>query len=357
MTDDLSYFDSVCDDIRNNRLEFFETDFLPPQKRKEIYKIIDSYGLHGTTIESENNFRIKKIKITKKSIDSINSIQLTNDMLQLFSNYADLPNLENKNINTYEKLYDTLDMLEKYYPNVKKQWNLFSDEVKISGTSELRVKMKNTKKLIFDYINNNQEYKQFKNTYVDVDHSDICIQSTIYKPENNKKVYVCVDVKSAVYQVLKYKCPSIMQSWSEIVQSITDSKFMLQSKQYRKDIFTGLKCDELLKCMIEFIIPIELLVKSNSDFNNNMKKVFLLQQGDEIIYEIIGDVSMFNLEKFSNEVNKINPDIYTITMFELVHLNKINNRYYKKIYNNGFEQFKCVPRDALLEVIKMVNNK
>lgn len=347
---DLNYYESICGDIVNNKLDSHETNLLNPSQRKEIYKIIESYGLHGISLEMNNssNSRMKKIKIVKNTNENLNLIQLTDDMLQLFSNYSNLPNLQNKNIDSYKKLYGYFDKLEKYYPNIKSQWDTFFNEVKICGTSQMRENAKNTKKLIFDYIFNNEEYQQYLKQHICVNHSNLFTGDTIYKPENDNKTYVCVDIKSAVYQVLKNECPSIIQNWNDLVTTFTNSIFFKQSKQFRKDIFIGLECSELLSDMSKFIKPIDELVKSNIKYFSNMKKVLCMYQNDEIIFETS---ESFNIEEFIEDVNKINSEIYTITKFKLEHLKEINNKYYKKIFLNEFEQFKCIPKDDLFDVI------
>lgn len=354
--DNIINYEQICEKILNDEMETYETKYIDPSERKKIYTIIEQYGLHGKTIELNSSSRLKKIKIMKKTETNINDIQITEDLLQFFCNYAGLPLLTNHDIDNFEKLNTALDNLVKYYPNVKELWNLFFDEVKIAGTSMMRVKAKITKHAIFDYINENDEYKKF-NEGEYTDPSDLFVRGTIYDPSNHGKYYVSVDVKCAVYQILKMRCPSIIQNWEDIVSAGTDSKFFLKSKQYRKDIFRGLECTKLLINMPYLLVPVDKLVKSDDELLENMTKILCLPQNDEIIFEVN---ESFDVTEFTKKVNTINQDLYTVNMFRLDHLNKINDKinskYYRKTLSDGLEQFKCVPKDELYDLILLLKS-
>lgn len=250
--------------------------------------------------------------------------------------------------------------IEKYNMIINYTESDFNKLAKEQDTNEPDFTMENVLEPLLKHIESKEEWKSF----VEKDYSNILddydgITSThgFYKKENNGKIFISIDLKSANWQSLQ-SILGIKESYETVIQEYTDNLIPPSSKAFRTKI-TGvlgakkimLYNQKLLKDNKEKILN-SLLDITGIDLVN--KEVFAFY-ADEFLIEIDNSI----LEKL-NSINLIGveDEVYEHTGIQ-VHIRPFTlnwlgvNKASAKIHQDGFEILN-ISKDILLVMNKLM---
>ena len=243
------------------------------------------------------------------------------ERLELFNRYYKADDA----IEEFHKIYSTIGNREKYF--------------------ELYNKVKDD---IITYLNSSPEMiffsqKEDMNKF-SVKHKNLP-KNSIYKPTNDGKTFISLDMKSANFTALKHYNPSIVknkETYSDFVKEFTDIDYFAKSKYIRQVVFGNINparqityekyLMDLVLTELEKIINIETVVAFQND-------------------EIVIDVSNNILDKtsFDNTIQEIKKTI-TLLNDEGINL-KLELFKLKKIQNTDGYIKEMLPGSDTLETV------
>lgn len=335
-------------DAENLRLEQINTG----KQRARIYEFLEKHDLCGQSYFYEGSTN-KYIVVSKyKQVEKTpTTFTWTPEMISILATYASLP------IPIYLPQYIDyyLDHLEKYY-NAKHMASKFMDAIAVYPLPEFKRLMQKIKSDVNEYIKHHPEFIEFnKKTHDTSDSQKIIMKHDVYHEMNERKTLISIDIKSAYFRVLKHYCPGLFtDEWKTFLQGYTDITFLLESKMFREIIFGDLNCKKIHGLQNVLINDVHQVLLS-SEFESLIKPIYCLC--DEIVYEI-KDPSIFDYESFAKLVNSVHLNYFHIRMFKLVKLG--SHPYFVKEYikpNDIRNEFKCVPKKFIMQVIKFYESK
>lgn len=327
----------IINDIISGKLDIYKTNPIDSKQRSEIYEFVKKYEDIYITSKLVNGTKLKILCITKADNKENN---LTPELIDIFAKYSRIP----IPINTVETIDYYLKHLDKYYDAYKK-YELFKKEIETKSSHKIHKEIKDLQLELIKYINNNDEFKKFRDTNFDIPKSN---KYNIYTESYKNKWFVSIDVRSANFRVLKHYCPSICKpedEWEDFIRQFTKNEFIIKSKQFREVVFGELGCKKIYNIPTIFINDIDISINTNFEKSKFLKKIFLT--GDEIIYEVNEDFNVKELEIF---VNTIKPSYFRVEMFKLIKID--HHDIYVKEYINGKREFKKLQKKFIMQTIK-----
>lgn len=273
---------------------------------------------------------------------------------QRFCKDCDIP------VNVFDEPYfsDRLKLFDFLYDSVSK-WDLFTKEFKKYDSSE-------------DYLN---DYSRIKDEAIETVRSaegfqlfsayginDFSIKnkglpsSRIYKPENNGRIYLSIDMKSANFSALHEYRDDIFggaHTWEEFISRFTDNKHIINSKYIRQVIMGNLNPKR--QTAYEKVLMDKLLtdILHTGVINKKYVAAFL---ADEIIFDV---TDLENRHEVIADIYKISSQVpYMKT--EVFSLHRIYGHgvdgYIKNVFSMSDAsrsiKVKCVDRDMMAFVAR-----
>ena len=264
----------------------------------------------------------------------------------------------------YEEPYftDRLELYDLFYQSVHK-WNVFKSELKKYHCEQDYFEEYNrVKDNAINDIKNTDAYQRFNQEgmnqysikYVGLPSKDI------FKPSNNGKLFISIDMKKANFSALRYYDKNIfrgVKTWEQFIGSYTNNHHIINSKYIRQVILGNCNpkrhityekylMDQVLDCLIKdvgFFVN-EVVFFSNDEIVIDMKNYSDCIKNRDIIQKILEEHFEFPLK------------------IELFYLHKVNGTqgYCKEIVENLVDrsfQFKCLDGYMLPFVMRYMLNE
>jgi hypothetical protein len=270
---------------------------------------------------------------------------MENKTIALYCRYASVP------ISVPQKEYIEyyLDLLDPYY-KCKYSFELFKTELKRHNSEEkYRSHINDVMSEIVAKISESDEMKKFKKEYPSMCKKTKLVgkPKSIFSPQNNSKEFLSIDIRSANFNMVYKCCPEALQgfnTWTELISSYTDDKFIIQSKFFREVVFGKIgvskATSKLYPVYLETVL--DALEKKGVYTIDDVACVC----SDEIIFNYNGYIPDF-----------LDNDLYKCVVFKL---KKIKDRKFY-ITNISYPEkkinFKCIPKKFICQVIRKFNNE
>ena len=193
-----------------------------------------------------------------------------------------------------------------------------------------------------NHIKGHEEFIKFENETIPV--SQIGFSKTeLYKPENDGKVFISIDLKKANFTIMKEHCPNLFSgTWEDFISDFTSFDFIKDSKYIRQVIFGA--CNPSRQIKFETVKMNRLAATLCLRFGS--LKIFSVK-ADEIIFEKVNDDDYENIRlymDFWNETGK-----YRIEEFKLL---KVGNYGYVKCINGEDKpELKCFNSEIIHQLV------
>lgn len=332
--------------------------------RYRIYEIVKRLELIAESFmypSSTNKYIIiKKPNKESQQPDTYDSNKTTVDFVNFFVKYTEIP-IPTNHPDHFDYYVENLDRYfnSKYYLNTLYQdIILFDSDGKLERKNFALYKKQlwRLKEKIQKTILDNKEYQAFHNMPTE-NLPQITTTNELYANENDGKLLISIDVKSANFRVLKHYCPTLFENcmeWSEFIQKFTEYKFPLISKPFRVILINEL--DNKYGHLFPIIFVNKLInVISQTKYADTLSQFCC--KNDEVIFEITKP-NEFNYDEFVEIVNQ------TETFFRtrVFRLKKTSNKnYFVKEFVDTSEsttvEFKNVPKRHIMQVVKNYDNK
>lgn len=257
---------------------------------------------------------------------------------------------------------DRLILFDKFYGTLEK-WKLFVEELEYYKCEQDYFEEYNrVKDKAINCIKNSEAYQRFNaedmNKYR-VTHDNLQSKD-IFKPTNDGRTFISIDMKKANFSSLLHYCKNIGESmfadaseWNDFMSFFTDNKHITNSKYIRQVILGN--CNPKRHITYEKWLMDNVLGILDSVLNVMDKVVFF--SNDEIVLDVT-DINESNRSSYFVYVQTTIEKIVNVPLrVELFTLHKIHGTdgYYKEIFNNDGEkdiEFKCLDNYMLPFVIR-----
>lgn len=259
---------------------------------------------------------------------------------------------------------DRLKLYDQYYKTLSK-YNLFTDELqKYNCEQDYFEEYNRVKDAAINDIKKSDGFQKFNEEdmnkysvkYVDLPSKDI------FKPSNDEKLFISIDMRKANFSALKHYDPSIFgkaETWEEFIGKYTSNKHIINSKYIRQVILGN--CNPKRQVTYEKYIMgqvLEVLI--------DVEKVgFFLNEiaffsNDEIVINMEEYCDCINNRKIVEREIKRYFDIpFKVELFYLRKIKGVNG-YYKEIIKSLNEreyEFKCLNNYVLPFVLRKFQNQ
>lgn len=259
---------------------------------------------------------------------------------------------------------DRLKLYDKYY-NTLNKWDLFVEELqKYNCEQDYFEEYNRVKDAAINDIKKSDGFQRFNeedmNKY-SVKYKDLPSKD-IFKPSNDGKLFISIDMRKANFFALKHYDSSIFretETWEEFIGKYTSNKHIINSKYIRQVILGNCNPKRqvtyekyIMGQVLEFLIDFEKIGYFLSEI------VFF--SNDEIIIDMEEYVDCIRNRKITE--SKIKEYFDIPFRVELFYLRKINgtNGYYKEIIKTLDEreyEFKCLDNYVLPFVLRKFQNQ
>lgn len=263
----------------------------------------------------------------------------------------------------YKDPYFTLRLIlyNKFYYTLDK-WNIFVEELKKYNNEQEYNKVKDAAILSIKESEAYQKFNVEDMNKFSVIHKNLPGKD-IFKPSNDGKVFVSIDMRKANFSSLKYYGDCISKSmfknvsmWEEFISYFTTNKHIMNSKYIRQVILGN--CNPKRHITYEKYIMDQVLTSMKE---YRMEDMIVFFSNDEIVYDLTGMRETNKLYKlyYVKELieQKLEEEFAIPFKVELFSLHKIygTDGYVKRIYNHGNEytyDFKCLDNYMLPFVLR-----
>lgn len=313
----LDFYDQIKKD--NINIIRYPKQQLTGEQRIEITMICERNGLSCYIETDENKDKSKNyyLVVCKSKNEDLDIANLSDNIKKMLSRYMNIyfnseTFLEEIKLLNLEDMFSWfIDDIKRYgYNGYKRLMRILPDEIvkDIQSNNKYQMLIKSKPKLKGSIDPSNTLYKK------------------LYKPENNKKMFVSIDIKSAVFIAYRELGIITEESWTEFMIKYTPSKFLINSKRLRLEIF-----GKINKNNINSIIIPNLIINVWNKIENSILEAELLAiEGDELILELKNDESALIIIKNIMECEI--PDYINITCYHLKCFTINEKIYYTKIY-------------------------
>lgn len=284
------------------------------------------------------------------------NINISEKLKERFCKDCNLP------INLFKEPYFTerLKLYDSVYHCLEK-WKIFQSELKKYPSEQDYLKEYNrVKDTAILCIKNSEDFMRFNAedmNHFAIKHTGIS-NKDIYKPTNDGKIFVSIDMKKANFSALSHYSKDIFQNaftWEEFISKFTDNQHIIQSKYIRQVIMGN--CNPGRQVTYEKYL---------------MDKVMYIVerhiQPDRIVFfsndEIVCDLTGLSLDIYSSMVHNLqceiehNFDIPFRTEIFTLHQVPNTSGYIKNIsYPQEKIEFKCFTNYELPFVLRAYNHE
>ena len=238
---------------------------------------------------------------------------------------------------------DDLDARKKFSLLEEGVRDLGSEDAFLSYCNAMRTK-------IIDTLKESDSYKAFgvedQSKYA-IEHKGYPTKD-IYRPENDGKAFMSIDLVKANFQAMRYSNPEIVMcanTYKELLSRFTDMAYLHQSKRLRQVIFGNLnpkRQSRIQRYMIEEIL--EMLLRNNLLSADAIRTV----SADEIVFEPSHDLSEDAI------VALVNGETGFDVSVKKYRLERIGNKpYYIRRGLDGLQfELACVPNIFYAQALK-----
>lgn len=259
---------------------------------------------------------------------------------------------------------DRLKLYDKYY-NTLSKWDLFVEELqKYNCEQDYFEEYNCVKDAAINDIKKSDGFQRFNeedmNKY-SVKYTNLPSKD-IFKPSNDGKLFISIDMKKANFSVLKHYDSDIFgkaETWEEFIGKYTSNKHIINSKYIRQVILGNCNPKRQVtyeKNIMGQVLDVLIDVEKIGYFLNEI--VFF--SNDEIVIDMEEYVNCLNNRKITE--SKVKEYFDVPFRVELFYLRKINgtNGYYKEIIKTLDEreyEFKCLDSYMLPFVLRKFQNQ
>lgn len=256
--------------------------------------------------------------------------------------------------------YERIKIIDQVIPCIEKFEQFCNELADFNCDQDYFEYYNSVKEAAINYIKGNADFLEF-NSRVIVNQSNIG-KKQLYIDENDKKVFISLDMKKANFSALYLYNSNIFggaKTWEEFISKFTDSKHIINSKYIRQVIMGA--CNPKKQIQQEKELMSLLLIKMITKFNLSYPgylcskiKVYSLGE-DEIILEII-DRNMLSsyLEIIKEFIESTNyKDVIRISAFTLEKLHGTDGWVRHIMTKNGSKvEFKCLSAEIYHQIVK-----
>lgn len=209
-------------------------------------------------------------------------------------------------------------------------------------------------------ILSNPAYIKFNTEKLDqYDVKDFVEKQTLYREENDGKVFLSIDLTKANFQALRYIDKSIVnnaETYEEFISKYTEIEHIKKSKHFRQKLFGYLNGKRIRKIQKYIISKIS---KRLLEHNFNIENI-TSTSSDEIVLELteVTNKEMMVLDDIQYYC-KNNGFTVNISIFKLRKISEYKDFFVKEIlYTNGEKktvEYKGIPDLFFAQVYKMYN--
>lgn len=258
---------------------------------------------------------------------------------------------------------DRLKLYDRFYGTLSK-WDLFVKELEKYHCEQGYFEEYNSvKDTVITNIKDSEGYQRFNNE----DMNKFRLQNVnlpnkdIFKPSNDEKMFISIDMKKANFSALQHYDSSIfanVSTWEEYISLYTDNRHIINSKYIRQVILGN--CNPKRHITYEKYL-MDIILSGIGKYNLINKVVFF--SNDEIVFEMDGAVKIEALLYICKCLKEnIEEDFMIPVRVELFTLHKINGTdgYYKEIFRENEDvsiEFKCLDNYMLPFVLRKFNRE
>ena len=248
----------------------------------------------------------------------------------------------------YDKYFGTIEKLNKFKESIKAYRN----------EQEYYEHYNKVKDEAITFIKGTDGYNVF-NT-MDMDGISMSLanynfpSSSIYKPTNDGKYFISIDMRQANFHSLKDFSPEIFdnaETWEDFMRKFTDDEHIIESKYVRQVILGN--CNPKRHITYEKYLMSFILFALAGYVS---KKDIVCYTNDEIVIQT-DENNKYNIEIIAKIVHEI-PGVakipFKIETFELEYMGE-DVGYIKK-YSNGEFKLKCVDNDYFPIILRLMES-
>lgn len=256
-----------------------------------------------------------------------------------------------------------LKLYDRFYGTLSK-WDLFVRELeKYQCEQDYFEEYNSVKDTVITSIKNSDGYQRFNNE----DMNKFRLQSTnlpnkdIFKPSNDCKMFISIDMRKANFSALQHYDSSIftgVSTWEDFIGMYTDNKHIINSKYIRQVIFGN--CNPKRHITYEKYL-MDMILTGIEKYSLIDKVIFF--SNDEIVFEMDRELKIKTLLYICKCLKEdIEEDFILPVKVELFTLHKIKGTdgYYKEIIGENEDvniEFKCLDNYMLPFVLRKFNGE
>lgn len=252
---------------------------------------------------------------------------------------------------------DRILLFDKYF-NTIEEYNKFLESIKLFNNEQDYYEHYNkTKDAAIKFIQSTKGYERFNN--MDMTEISKAIakyhipSSDIYKPMNDGKRFISIDMKQANFHALREYSPDIFNNantWEEFMQNFTDDQHIIGSKYIRQVILGNCNPKRHItyeKYLMSLLIPYLTEVVSLEDI--------VCFTNDEIIIQTDNN-KRYNASKINEYI--LNSSLVAkiplkVEEFELKNIG--DGLGFIKLYDDEHFKLKCVDNDFLPMILRLMH--
>lgn len=252
---------------------------------------------------------------------------------------------------------DRLMLLDEFYGTLEK-WDLFTRELqKYNCEQDYFEEYNRIKDAAIEDIKASKAYQNFNSEDMNkfrITHENLP-NKDIFKPTNDGKSFISIDIKKANFSSLHYYSEDIFNgasTWEEFISQYTDNKHIVGSKYIRQVILGN--CNPKRHITYEKYLMDAILTYLTEKFVSMDRVTFF--SNDEIVIDVT-DINESEQQLLTFQINNDMKDMIVPLKVELFVLHKIHGTegYYKEIFNENGEkdiEFKCLDNYMIPFVIR-----
>ena len=211
------------------------------------------------------------------------------------------------------------------------------------------------RKEVISHIEAKSEYEEFKTFCVDTRlKNDLrCPSGNIYTPENNGKMFICIDMKEANFNAMRHFNEALVDgclNYTEFMLQFTNIEYFLNSKRIRQVIFGQLNPKRQQAIQRYIVAKVFAHILANDvDYDDVVS-----MSSDEII---VCNVSYDEVLKIMEERTCVRDIPFHVDEFCLANRGDERFSFYVRYYLNGNSDVKCVPAAYMPEVVRYLRGE
>lgn len=254
-------------------------------------------------------------------------------------------------IKIYREPYfeDRLELYDRFYGTLDK-WRIFTRELqKYKSEQDYFEEYNRIKDAAINSIKNTEAYQRFNAEDMgkfSLNHKNLP-ENDIYKPTNDGRMFISVDMKKANFSSLQFYDENIFggaNTWEEFIGKFTQNEHIMNSKYIRQVILGN--CNPKRHITFEKYI-MNLVISGLRNVMDEHYCRIVSFSNDEIVYEMTMVEKLYVFESFKSLISaflNLCPISFNLELFSL-HKIEGTDGYCKKIYKDNGEydiKLKCL---------------